>query len=171
MPYCALVVADEEAQKLSVPPEVEANEVAKIFGLLKVYIPREIELDGLSGKELFGGMRNLEEELASDLVHLNPYMKKRSLVRTQKSNTLEECGNPIHPHTCFHLFCWCNMYLNLLVTDKAKEETTFLPPLPMATLANQSPQPLVLANPVLTRDPCSLWSCLATHKPHWQPQW
>jgi hypothetical protein len=55
MPYCALVAADEEAHKFSVPLEVEANEVAQIFGLLKVYIPREIELHGLSGKELGRG--------------------------------------------------------------------------------------------------------------------
>ena len=91
----------------------------------------------MSGKELFGGRRNLEEELASDMVDLNPYMKKSSLVKTQKGNTLDQCGNPIHPHT---FFIWCNVYLNLLITDNAKEETTFLPPLPMATLANQAPQ-------------------------------
>ena len=37
-----------------------------------MYTPCGILLDGLSGKELFAGRGNLEEELASDLVDLNP---------------------------------------------------------------------------------------------------
>ena len=45
MPYLVLVVADEEAQNLSVPPEDEASEVAKIFGTLKVYGPMR-DFDG-----------------------------------------------------------------------------------------------------------------------------
>ena len=82
MPYLVLVVADDEAQNFSVPPEDEAREVAKIFGLLKVYTPFEILLDGLSGEELFAGRRNLEEawsDLASNVVGLNSYMKNSSL--------------------------------------------------------------------------------------------
>ena len=50
-----------------------------MFGLLKAHTPCGILLDGLSGKERFAGRGNLEEELASDLVDLNPYMKKSSL--------------------------------------------------------------------------------------------
>ena len=64
------------------PPEDEASEVAKIFGLLKVHTPSEILLDGLHGKELFAGRGNLEEkcnDLATNLVELNPYMKKSAL--------------------------------------------------------------------------------------------
>ena len=64
------------------PPEDEAREVAKIFGLLKVHTPCNVLLEGLGGKELFAGRRNLEEDcsdLASHLVELNPYMKKSSL--------------------------------------------------------------------------------------------
>ena len=52
MPYLVLLSADEEAQNLSVPPEDEASEVAKIFGLLKVQTPCKILMDGLGGKEL-----------------------------------------------------------------------------------------------------------------------
>ena len=100
-PYSALVAADEEAQSVQCPPEVEANEVAKIFGLLKVYIPREIELDGLSGKELFGGKRNLEEELASDLVDLNSYMKKGSVVRTHRATPWNNVATPSIPTHAF----------------------------------------------------------------------
>ena len=43
---------------------------------------------------------------------------------------------PSLPTQLFHLFCWCN----LLITDKAREETTFLQHLLMATLANHAPQ-------------------------------
>ena len=44
--------------------------------------PCEILLDGLNGKELCARRRNLDEEcsdLATNLVDLNPYMKKSSL--------------------------------------------------------------------------------------------
>ena len=78
-PIVRLLLQMKGPKSFQCPLEVEANEVAKIFGLLKVYIPREIELDGLSGKELFASGGNFEEELASDLVDLNPYMKKSSL--------------------------------------------------------------------------------------------
>ena len=79
--------------------------------------PCEILLDGLSGKELCARRRNLEEEcsdLATNLVDLNPYMKKSSLesalqLMDQENKamlrtlTLAQCGNPIHPHTFVHL--------------------------------------------------------------------
>ena len=43
------------------PLEDEASDVGKILGMLKVYTPWEILLDGLSGKELFASRGNLEE--------------------------------------------------------------------------------------------------------------
>ena len=77
--------------------------------------PSEILLDGLIGKEQCACRRNLEEAwsaLASNLVDLNPYMKKSSLesalqLMDQENKgmlrtlTLAQCGNPIHPHTFF----------------------------------------------------------------------
>ena len=76
--------------------------------------PSEILLGGLRGKEQCACRRNLEEAwsaLASNLVDLNPYMKKSSLesalqLMDQENKgvlrtlTLAQCGNPIHPHTC-----------------------------------------------------------------------
>ena len=80
------------------PPEAEASEVAKIFGVLKVYTPCEILLDGLSGKELFACKGNLEEKcsgakkLVSRMLPEHPRDEQgclqTSLFKTQKSNTL-----------------------------------------------------------------------------------
>ena len=129
------------------PPEDEASEVAKIFGLLKVYTPCEILLDGLSGKELFAGRGNLEEK-CSGAIKNSSRGCCQNIRETNKVVCRQPCSGPRRatpwsnvatPSIPTHFFIWCNMYLNLLITDKAREEATFLPPLLMPTLANQAP--------------------------------
>ena len=83
------------------PPEDEAREVAKIFGLLKVHTPRGILLDGLTGKELFAGRRYLEEELASGLVDLNSYMKRARWSRPRRATPWNNVATPSIPTHAF----------------------------------------------------------------------
>ena len=111
MPCLVLVAEMKRLRTFRCPPAEEAVEVAKICGLLKVHTRSEILLDGLHGKELFAGRGNLEEK-CSGATKLAPRMLpehprdeqgclQTTLFRTQTSNTLEQCGNHIHPHTFF----------------------------------------------------------------------
>ena len=151
--------------------------------------PCEILLDGLSGKEHCARRRNLEEDCsgsAASLVDLNPYMKKSSLESALQLMDQENKGMlskgvlPAGLWAKREAYALKELLMKNLKTahnfrhrehDKARDDTTFLPPLLMATLANQAPPTLVLVSPVFTRGACSLLSFLANPKPHWEPQW
>ena len=82
MPCRVLVAETKRLRTFQCPPAEEAVEVAKIYGLLKVQTPGEFLRGGLHGNELFAGRGNLEgkcNDLATNLVELNPYVKKSAL--------------------------------------------------------------------------------------------